>query len=34
MWTECKDCIYFDECDNKESRDGCYFGDTEENIEE
>ena len=34
MWTECKDCIYFDECDNKESRDGCYFGDTEEIIEE
>ncbi len=34
MWTECKDCIYFDECDNKESRDGCYFGDTEESIEE
>ena len=34
MWTDCKDCIYFDECENKESRDGCYFGDTEGSIEE
>ena len=30
-WTECKNCIYFDECENKEDRDGCYCG---KNIEE
>lgn len=30
MWTNCKECIYFEECDEKEGRDGCYFGETEE----
>lgn len=29
-WTQCKDCIYFDDCLNKENRDGCYFGDDDE----
>ena len=28
----CKNCIYFDECNSKENRDGCYLGD--ENDEE
>ena len=22
----CRDCIYWDECEDKESRNGCYFG--------
>lgn len=26
-FTYCKDCVYFSECADKESRDGCYFGD-------
>ena len=25
----CSNCIYFDECDYKESRDGCYLGEEE-----
>ena len=25
-WTRCEDCICFDDCDTKENRDGCYFG--------
>lgn len=29
-WTRCKDCIYFDDCLNKENRDGYYFGDNDE----
>lgn len=33
MWTNCKECIYFDECNETESRDGCYFGMTEEEAE-
>lgn len=32
-WTLCKDCIYFDDCPNKENRDGCYFGDNDEKRE-
>lgn len=27
-WTQCKDCIYFEDCETKEDRDGCYFGET------
>ena len=27
-WTECKNCIYFDECENKEDREGCYCGES------
>ncbi len=32
MWVDCKDCIYFQEgdCDECEGRDGCYFGETEQ----
>ena len=29
----CSECIYYDECENKEDRDGCYFGE-EENCDE
>lgn len=29
---ECRKCIYFDDCETKEDRDGCYFGDNEEEI--
>lgn len=28
----CSQCIYFDECKDTERVDGCYVGDTEENI--
>ncbi len=28
-WTECKDCNYFEDCEAKEGRDGCYFGESE-----
>lgn len=31
-WTECNKCMLFDDCNNKENRDGCHFGvDNEEN---
>ena len=26
-WTMCKECALFDDCEEKESRDGCYFGE-------
>ena len=32
-WVECKNCIYFEECANKENKDGCYFGETDIEIE-
>ena len=34
-WTNCKDCIFLieDGCNEAESKDGCYFGLTEEDIE-
>ena len=28
-WVECKNCIYFEECANKEIKDGCFFGETD-----
>lgn len=28
----CKECIYWEDCPNKENHDGCYFG--EKNTEE
>ena len=34
MLVDCKECIYFEECNNKEARDGCYFGMTEKDVEE
>ena len=35
MWVDCKDCIYSHEsdCENTESKDGCYFGMTEEEVD-
>lgn len=29
-WVQCKECIYFEDCETKEDRDGCYLGDTED----
>lgn len=29
-WTRCNECIYFEDCESKEDRDGCYMGDVEE----
>jgi hypothetical protein len=29
-FTYCTHCIYFEECTEKENRDGCMFGDTDE----
>ena len=29
-WTACKDCIYFEDCETKEDRDGCCFGEVED----
>lgn len=26
-WTNCKECVSFEDCDNKEDRNGCYFGE-------
>ena len=26
-WTQCVDCIYYEDCENKEDRDGCYLGE-------
>ena len=28
----CSQCIYWEECGNKENRDGCYFGETEDDF--
>ena len=28
----CSQCIYFEECENKENRDGCYFGEINEDL--
>ena len=33
-WVRCTKCIYFEDCDTKEGRDGCYFGETLEDIED
>jgi hypothetical protein len=30
----CSQCIYWEECENKEDRDGCYFGAKEEDFDE
>ena len=30
-WVSCMKCAFFDDCRSKESRDGCYFGESEEN---
>lgn len=28
-WTACVNCVYFEDCTNKEDRDGCYHGEEE-----
>ena len=28
-WVECGKCIYWEDCENKEDRDGCYLGEEE-----
>ena len=33
-FTMCSQCIYWEECENRESRDGCYFGMKEEDFDE
>jgi hypothetical protein len=30
----CSQCVYWEECENKEDRDGCYFGVKEEDFDE
>lgn len=30
----CSQCVYWEECEMKEDRDGCYFGETEDNLNE
>lgn len=30
----CSQCIYWEDCEMKESRDGCYFGEMEDNLNE
>ena len=32
-WINCKECVYFDDCEETENRDGCYFGDAVEDEE-
>ena len=32
-WVVCKECTMWEDCENKESRDGCYFGEKEDDIE-
>lgn len=29
-WVSCKECIYLEDCELTEDRDGCYTGDKEE----
>ena len=30
----CADCLFWEDCENKESRDGCYCGEKEDNFNE
>ena len=30
-WIPCTKCCFFEDCETKESRDGCHFGEPEEN---
>ena len=32
-FTRCDDCVYFENCDTKTTRDGCYFGSIAEEKE-
>ena len=29
-WTPCIQCYFFEDCETKESRDGCYLGEPKE----
>ena len=31
-WVSCKDCIFFEDCNNKEDRDGCCLGEEDEDV--
>ena len=31
-WVQCKDCIYRDDCEDREARDGCYLGEDESSV--
>ena len=31
-WVSCKDCIFSEDCSNKEDRDGCCLGEEEEDV--
>lgn len=31
-WTACRDCIAFEDCQNKEDRDGCYIGEVKDEV--
>lgn len=33
-WTNCKECIEFEDCEYKENNDGCFFGTKEEDVED
>ena len=33
-YVACKECAMWEECENKENRDGCYFGVKETNKDE
>lgn len=32
-FVKCSQCVYHEDCENKESRDGCYCGEKEEEDE-
>ena len=34
VWVPCSECIYWDECEEKEHVDGCEFGETEGELDE
>lgn len=33
-WISCKECIEFEDCENKENNDGCFFGVKAEDVED
>lgn len=33
-WTNCKECIEFEDCEHKENEDGCFCGTKEEDVED
>lgn len=30
QWISCQQCEFYEDCDCKEDRDGCYIGETKE----